>query len=68
MNTLKLMLFGWPLPYIGLVYLPLRYGIAVGWVCLFVYLSEFGCKLCKALYKLVEIRLEDWVISRNSSL
>jgi len=57
--TLKTLLVTWPTAYIALVYLPLRYLVAVGWVAFFIYMSEFGSRLVYALYRTVHTRVED---------
>lgn len=68
MITLKLMLFGWPLTYIALMYLPIRYGLAFGWVSLFIYLSDFGKKFVLAVYRLLAFKMEEWKINKDSSM
>lgn len=68
MATLKVTLFSWPAVYIALMYLPLRYFVAVGWCGFFIYMSDFGSRLCYALYRTIQTRIDDFLISRNSSL
>jgi len=67
MLTLKVLLVSWPFAYIALVYLPLRYFVAVGWLAFFIYLSEFGRRLVYATYRMVHMRVEDFKTATVSS-
>lgn len=68
MLLLKILLLVWPFIYITLVYLPIRFGIAILWIAFFIWLSDFGSKLCTACVKCIKIRIEDWQASMTSSL
>lgn len=68
MLVLKLSLLLWPGVYVTLVYLPIRYFIAVGWCSLFIYMSDFGSRFCYAVFKTIQMRVEDYQIALGSSL
>ena len=42
LKVVKILLIGAPIAYFSLVYLPIRYGVAIAWVAGFVCMSDFG--------------------------
>ena len=68
LTVLKVLLLGSPIAYFGLLYFPIRYVVAAGWVAGLVYMSDFGHSFVASAFSMVRLKFEVWRMSRDLKL
>lgn len=63
--VLKLLIFGSPVAYLGLLYVQLRYLVAAAWVAGLVYASDFGSSCVSSAIATIRLKYEVWRMNRD---